>query len=378
MQEPEQIESKENKPVTVKSSKRNGGVLFLATLALIIAATSLIFQFFFWQLHKQTQAKLISESSQLQNVTNISMQRVRGELQAQQKTLQDFIRQTSIAGSKRSLYQLEEAKHLLVMSQYSLMYDHNIDLAIKMLTDADQKLQQTNDPSINPIRADISNAIVALNALPKIDTAGIIMNISAISDQISSLSTLPVMNTEAKPIVQKNKAAASWTDKLMAAVESMRDVVSIRRLPETIKPLPSSQQQVYLVENIRLQLAQAEWAVLHQDVALYVLSLENAKKELSKYYSANPTAANLIKMLTELQQLNIKPKVPDLSNTINSLQSYIENATQNLNTQAKPTEQLQPNSQLPTTPNTGVPTTNNTPPIPAPVTNNPIPRALPS
>jgi uroporphyrin-3 C-methyltransferase len=383
MQEPEQIENKEPETAPVKTRKRHGGLLFLSTLAMIIAVSSLVFQFFFWQLHKQAESKLAAQDAQFQATLDSSMRQMHDQLVAQRKTINELTSQTSLEGRRKSLYLFDEAEHLIVKSQYSLQYDHNIDLAIKMLTDANQKLLETNDPGVNNIRSDLTNTIVALNALPKFDTAGVIMSIAAISNQVSSLSALPVVNTQTKNVIS-NVKHETWQEKLMATLESLRGIVSIRRLQEPLQPMASPGLQVYLLENIRLQLAQAQWAVLHQDLTLYVTSLENAKKDLQKYYSANPTGLNLIKMLSQLQQLNIKPNVPDLSNTITSLQHYIDATTENLANTSKVTQPaaVTPSVALPPAVNapqpSPPPTNNNAPSLPLPNTTNPIPRALPS
>lgn len=387
MQEPEKIETKnESTGLGAVPPRRSRGMILVATFALILSIISLISQLFFWQAQKGRDDKLTSQQQQLQADLSSTHNQIQGRLNQQQKTINFLVANTSETSKKNVVFLAEEAKHLIVTSQIILLYDHNYELAKKQMIEADQKIQEINDPSLNPIRQELNNALVALNTTPKIDQSGLTMRLFAISDQVNSLSALPVINAPTKNVPPKT-LHANWREKLWATLESLREIISIRRLPGTIKPLPSEEQQLYLIEIIRLQLTQAQWAVIHQDSKLYQASLGAAKKNLQQYYSMNPTGANLINMITELQQYNINPSLPDLSNAVTLLQQYITSTSQKVNaTSVIPntiSEMAQPapsnvSPSLPKpTPTPNSPSINQSSP-PIPNTTNSLPQALPS
>ncbi len=390
--EPELNVNKDESPV--KSYKRNGtGIVMLATLALLIAVTALPFQFFFWQLHKKTQANLLSQNKSFHLELEKSLQKLTARSEQQQSLINNLVATTGEESKRRSIFLAEEAKHLVISSQYSLLFDRNYELGLKELILADQKLQGLNDASLNTLRQELNNAIVSLNTMPKVDVAGIAMRISALSDQVAGLSALPVLSTQTKVAPTKPKKT-TWQERLWSTLESLRGIISIRRTTEPLKPLPSAEQQLYLIETIRLQLSQAQWAVLHQEPDLYQSALSNAKKDLQRYYAMNPTGASIINMINELQQQNIKPNLPDVTNIIAQLQQYIDSNSQSIAT-PKPEEQQQapkplaPAVPAPTTQpsqvpsggqQTNVPTNPSIPAsgpaLPLPATGTAFPRAL--
>lgn len=390
--EPELIASKDEASV-VKEHKRNGtGIVILATLALLIAVTALAFQFFFWQLHKKTQSTLLTQNKAFHLEIEKSLHQLGARSQQQQALISNLVATTGEESKRRNIFLVEEAKHLIISSQYSLLFDRNYELGLKELILADQKLQELNDAGLNTIRQELNNAIVSLNTMPKVDVAGLAMRISAISDQVTSLSALPVLNTQNKVLPARPKIS-TWQEKLWSTLESLRGIISIRRTNEPLKPLPSAEQQLYLIETIRLQLAQAQWAVLHQEPDLYQSALNNAKKDLQRYYAVNPTGASIINMINELQQQNIKPNLPDVTNLIAQLQQYIDASSQSITT-PKPEEQQAPKPPLPAAPAPTMPPSQapsggqpnnvpNNPSIPAsgpavplPATDTVFPRAL--
>lgn len=396
MQDQEPISNKDeptSDPVKSTETKRNGsGVIIIATIAMMIAITSLVFQFFFWQLHKKTENRLVARGHEFQARLDASLGQLLDRFNQQQKTIETLVAATGEQAKQKTIFLAEEAKHLVNTAQFTMVFDRNYDLALRELTAADQKLQETNDPSLNPIRQEINNAVVSLNAIPKIDLSGLAMRINAISNQVSSLSALPVISHQNKVITSQSKTT-NWKEKFWATLESLRGIISIRRLSESVKPLVSPEQQVYLVENIRLQLSQAQWALLHQEPDLYQQALSSAKNDLQKYYSMNPTGANLINMIVQLQQVNIKPAVPDVSNIITLLQRYIDTTSQTMIQTSKPiepslpTQAIQPAPPAATAPAQSpnvIPKTTPTPPVtiqpstPTSSANTPQPRALPS
>ncbi len=325
--------------------------LFIASLALIVAIISLVCIFFIWQFYKEMDSKLVNESFTFARKVVPTLQALTGRINQQQQTIDNLMTQFRTGERKNMIFNAEEAEHLVTLSQYNLLFDNNIPMARRLLTDADQKLQGVNDPLLDPIRKELANSIVTLDSLQKVDMTALISRIEAMSDKVKNLSPLPAVPVKApvKPTAQMN---LTWEEKLLATLSNLKGIVSIRRLQEPVKPLPSEGREAYLIETIRLHLSEAKWAVMHQNQILYQSSLEAAKKDLASFQRTD-LGGNLIGMINELLQVNIKPNVPDLSKVISILRDYISNAQQTMNAANKS-------------------------PIQQPVANNPISRALPS
>lgn len=322
-----------NAPHDANTEQRRGraGIIFLAASALIIAIISLVFQFFFWQLHQKNQENLKAQNQELMQTVLPKFQGLNAELNKQQQVLNNLMAKTQAEDKKSAIYAAKEVEYLLTFAQYSLLYDDNVEFASKLLNDGLQKINGIPDPALMPLRKSLEQDLSTLSATPRVDMTDLLGRIASISDQVSALSPIPVMtnNVINKPVVQPQ---TSWKEKLLDVVRSLRGLVTIRRLEEPIKPLVSPEQQLSIVEDIRLQLLKAQWGLLHQNQTVYRLGLEHAIKQLQSYYLRSPNGEKLIQALLELYQINIKPNMPDLNNSIQLLRTYVHDSEQNVST----------------------------------------------
>lgn len=312
-----------------KAKHRSGAALFLSGLALLLTLLNFGMQYFFWRLNSHTQDVFRQElQREQQNVVPV-ISRLTNQVAQQQQTLATLAVKLRSDDRRNQVFTAQEAEHLLTISQYYLLFDNNLDLVTRLLTTAEQKLQELNDPELDSVRKELANVLITLNALPKVNTSALIGRLTAIGDQITTLTPLPTpIKAQATPLAMQS---LTWKEKILATLYHLRDIVTIRRLNEPVKPLASLEQQAYLTEFMRLQLSQAQWAVMHQELGVYRQSLQEIQKSLNHYYSHNVQAMSLIRALAALQQIDIKPKAPDLSKLINLLHTYIQNSQQNLN-----------------------------------------------
>ena len=84
-------------------------------------------------------------------------------------------------------------------------------------------------------------------------------------------------------------------------------------------------RSVYLKENIRLKLSQAEWAALHQESALYRQNLELAKEWLNNYNNHDRAAVKSLQAeISELEKINVKPNRPDILSSLTEIEKTLE------------------------------------------------------
>lgn len=307
--------------VPIRHSKGRSS-LVVATLAATIAILSLISQLFFWQMHENTKTSFSELIAPLQNLS----QNLQSELRQQKLQLAQLQTQLSQAHVEKfgnEIYILE-AEYLVTMAYYNLLFETNTDVAINLLETADSKLKQSANSSLIEIRKSLANNIIALKAIPKIDIPGLILRIHAVSDQIATLDQNKV-KVEAKTTEVAPTKTTSWSQKIFALLQQLKGIVSIRRVNQPIEPLLTTAQQFYVLENIRFNLAQAQWAVLHRDQDLYQLGLQRANQLIQQYFSSSSQAKNIQQILSDLQAVSLKPTLPDLSKTLNMIQSTTKN-----------------------------------------------------
>lgn len=362
----------------------------LALLALLVGSSGLALSYYLWQQLKKVDTKITNANQQLVASLRNPIDSVAEELKNQQQLIARLLARNESDERKKGILLAEESAHLLTLAQYNLMYDNNYTLASKQLADADQKLQEIGDQGLAGIRSEIMKTLTALNSVPKVDQTALLARIAAISEQLGKLSSLPIFTAEnQQQVAPAKQRPLTWKDKLLTTLQSLRGILTIRRLPEDIKPLPPPAQQLYIIENIKLQLAQTQWAVLHQNQVLYQNSLQQAKQILASYYQRNPVGKQLIMMIDELSTINIKPSVPDLTNIQTPLRYYINNLNTQLNSPVTninaPAQPVHPSAPAKENPNATLSqpsvqqqqpsTTGNNA---ATISSTPLPRAMPS
>jgi uroporphyrin-III C-methyltransferase len=289
----------------------------LPIIAIALALLSFASQYYFWQLHQAKQQQLSLDNQHLQQQSQLLYSQVNTQVKQQWLAINELLTRIQVREKQNTGLIVQEAEYLVRLASYHLIFEGNTELAIKLLQSADQKLTEVNDAATTQIRKALAADLTQLSTIAKPDVAGLMSRITAISDQVGTLSLLPTFNApkEASPATQPQ--LLGWKEKLMATLHSLQNLITIRRVQEPAKPLISVDQQLNVVESIRLHLAQAQWAILRQDQNLYQTSLSQAKTELQKYFFRNPAASNLAQMVDGLQTVNVKPNLPDLSATLN-------------------------------------------------------------
>lgn len=226
---------------------------------------------------------------------------------------------------------LSEADYLITLANLNLHAEANIPFVIQLLKAADQQIARIKDPSLISLRQAITNDVTALQAVPEVDIAGIIFKINALSNQIPNLPLIPSkIDTTALPTssAQNNVSTSWWRRGVDATMHALSSVVVIRHAPPKTPFLPPS-QQAYLILNIQLKLSEAEWAALHKQPAIYHQSLQQAKDWISKYFVEKESATeSVLQGISDLQNISVKPNLPDISNSMNALQKAL-NASSN-------------------------------------------------
>jgi uroporphyrin-III C-methyltransferase len=232
-----------------------------------------------------------------------------------------------------NLSQLIEAKQLIQLANYNLIYLHDPSNALSALTLADKQLVSlsNNTPiSLNEIRNLLAQNITNLNTLPPLDLNYILIQLHALQRQVKQLPLLSSSLANSKEEIDRKPqvpftSEKNWLDMLKASAHSFQELIVIRHLDKPVKPLLPELQQQYLQYNLQLLLQQTQWALLHHQQAVYHTSLQQAKKAIQQYFSENaPITQAMIQNLNELEKINLQPTLPDLTPTLKAMQGLIQ------------------------------------------------------
>lgn len=201
-------------------------------------------------------------------------------------------------------WMLAESEYLVRMAGRKLWLEHDLISAITLLGNADERIKALNDPSLMPIRKALAEDIAKLKGMPRVDREGLTLKLAALSDQIELLPLSTVSMPEAK--AEADQAVSTnpdeWESNLKKNwVKFTENFITIRRRDGAVEALLSPQQEIFLRENLKTKLLQAQLAVYREQQALYTDSLDKAERWLTQYFDVDNSATQY--MQSELDKL---------------------------------------------------------------------------
>lgn len=221
-----------------------------------------------------------------------------------------------------------EVTYLIQLADYNLIYTQDTFTAKALISAADQRLKLLGDPTTSKIRQLLANITTQLDALPKLDIAGLLARIHALQIQATKLPMAQPITTQSHYLNASVKNVP-WREALANAWEAWQKLIVIRHHEQPIEPVLPTQQQLYLQQNLQLVLQQAQWAVLHQQPVVYQVSLQQAKDWVQRYFVTTSTETTaMLAAIAELQKINLQMTLPDVTPVLQVLQK-ITITTQN-------------------------------------------------
>lgn len=228
--------------------------------------------------------------------------------------------------ANNSHWMLTQIKYLLNLAQYNLQLFPAPETALAILQKVNEQLVAVDDPNALPLRQQVINAIAALNALPPIDYAGILMQLNAVGNQLKNMPLLINTATGTAQTLSDTDATKGWRKYWHESLEKLEKIIIIRHQSAAAAPLITPDQQQFLEQNIQARLSAASWALLQRNQKVYILSLQDAINWIQTYYSPNAAATNnAVATLQTLIKINLQPQLPNLSQSIQLTTTLLNN-----------------------------------------------------
>lgn len=317
-----------------KNTKAKSGLAAMAILLSLvsIAGTGSLYYWQQLQYEKQNQ-QLLAQINTLKQQTSSSVSQ---QLSTQQRALvtkldkaKTDLAQTSedtlarlqgqiqqLQQNKPSDWLLHEAEYLIRIAGRSLWLEKDTTAAIGLLKEADQRLQELNNPEVLPVRQFIRDDIAELELLPTLATEEVTLTLMALSKQVKQLQLAMVQlpdTEQPEADLSLSNDIADWRDNLRKTWQQFSEnFITVRRRAGTVEPLMSPEHQQNLRENLALKLQQAQWAASKGNSALYIATLDDAQGWLSEYFSLEhiPTA-NFFDSLSKLKNDIVEVQYPN-------------------------------------------------------------------
>ncbi len=232
----------------------------------------------------------------------------------------------------RGEWLLAEAEYLLRLANQRLLMEKGVGGALPLLETADGILRDMDNLNLFSVREALARDIAAVKLITDVDRSGLYLELSALSEQIAGLPSLPrqIEKIPAKinPETFVLDADSSIWQRLQmnfyTAVEIVGQHIRIRQHDKPMMPLMSPEISVYVRQNLRLKLEQAQLAMLQENTPIYKHSLKEANTLLLQYFSVQEQAQLIASELDRLSEKTIHTTLPKINGSLDALKLYVQ------------------------------------------------------
>ncbi|MGH8161539.1 MAG: uroporphyrinogen-III C-methyltransferase [Gammaproteobacteria bacterium] len=210
-------------------------------------------------------------------------------------------------------YREDEAAALMRLAQARLELQSDPAGAARALGLADKALAATNDPALAPVHLALTREIAALQAVPTVDVAKAYVQLETLTGQVGALPLAgDALANERAPTAGTASSGFSWGGVGAAFKRAFSPLIVVRH-GAVARPLLPPNEAYFVRQNLKLELASAQLALLQGNAKAWKSSLGQAQSWLSEWFA---TSDAQVKKATEklngLAALDLAPKLPTL------------------------------------------------------------------
>lgn len=221
-----------------------------------------------------------------------------------------------VNADKRSDWLTAEALYYLKLANAQATLAGNAEVAASALKLADEKLRESGDPRMTAVRAQLSDEITALRAIPTVDRAGISFRLQSLIAQVPDWPLRVQAPTSFRPEVEMPAGdLGPWerfTQTLAAVFDSIISVKKVEGDPVMLQL--SLAEQALVLENVKSELQIARLAFLANNDALFKQAVDHSANQIEKYFDPEAEGvAAALETLDELSATTFPGQLPDIS-----------------------------------------------------------------
>lgn len=330
---------------TAAKDKSNSGkkwsLLFIIVLIMIVSAALV---FIHNRLNKLEEGIQLSntENSNLEKSINVNLdsrlkaalsevtrvQQKLDELESKQEVLSHSLSQPveqQIHINKD--YALAEIEHLLIIATYNLQLDDNVATALSAMEAVDSRLKAFDDAAALTAREQLIADMNELRSLNQADLSGMALYLSDLISRVDDLALKDnvVIEQQFQTDSQEQDVQESvegikhffiliWEElKSLVVITRDNDVATARLLPDEV---------YFLRANLKLELANARFAVFNRDTANLHTSIKHLQDWLHAYFDmADANVRNIYDTLTAMKKTELEFPELDISSSLESVRA---------------------------------------------------------
>ena len=249
--------------------------------------------------------------------------RLLSSLPARISTLESSV--ASLAGvseGARDAWVIAESEYYMQIANAQLQLANNPHLAALALRLADERIVQLANPALTDVRRAISDELAALEIMERPDIEGATLTLASLARVVESLPL--ASEREADEPAAEIDPELSGPGRAWASVKNaMSGLVKVTP-PERAKLVQlSPDAEVFLRNNIALQLQSARLALLRGEQAIFEQTLDDTSALLNDYFDTESAAVQgALATIGEIRQYVFTTDVPDISESLRLLRQF--------------------------------------------------------
>ena len=223
-------------------------------------------------------------------------------------------------------YALAEIEHLLIIANYNLQLDHNVATALSAMEAVDARLKAFTEPEAISAREQLISDMNELRSLNQADLSGMALYLSDLISRVDDLELKenvvieqvfqdePSENSEVPVEGVKHFFSLVWQELKSLVVITRDNEVSVARL------LPD--EVYFLRANLKLELANARFAVFNRDTDNLHMSIKHMQSWLQNYFDmSDANVRNIFDTLTAMKKTKLEFPKLDISSSLESVRA---------------------------------------------------------
>ena len=225
---------------------------------------------------------------------------------------------------------LADVENSIMIAAQQLQLGGNVQSALLALTDAEQVLARSNQPSMIGLRRVLTRDIERLKSVPLADFAAAVNRLDAVIGLIEQMPLLADLQMSgsatpaARPDVSQpglrglpERVARTGLQGWDAFVAELRTLVRVQRVDQPEALLMSPDQRFFVRESLRLQLLNARLNLLARNEALFRADLARATAAIGKWFDGqHRSVVSALGALRQLQATRLAVDLPSLAESI--------------------------------------------------------------
>ncbi len=324
------------KIISADEPKPTNWLFFIVPVVLIIVF-SIAFIFLnnqFNNIKKELNQSNLKNSSTAQNSDN-QIKETLSRLSSVQKKLEELESNQNVLSHSLSKpqeqqlhvnkdYALAEIEHLLIIASYNLQLGHDVATALAAMEAADARLTGFNDPAVLSAREQLIADMNELRSLNQADLSGLSLFLSDLISRVDELAlkeniVLEKTEINSEPNEEQVKGIKHF---FMLVFKELKSLIVITRDQNISKAHLLPDEIYFLKANLKLELANARFAVFNRDTDNLHASIGHIQLWLNEYFDlSNATVRNIYDALSRMKKLDLTFPEVDISSSLESVRA---------------------------------------------------------